>query len=133
MAWTAVRSRPSLRGGDSEGVVVGPGSPAAKERSLVGLGVATTLTNPFWYVWWVGVGGGYVLMTQEQGLVALAAFYLGHVSADFVWDTLLASVVGSGRRWLNDRVYQALLTVCGLFLCYTGVRFLWSGVQSLLA
>jgi threonine/homoserine/homoserine lactone efflux protein len=95
--------------------------------------MATTLTNPFWYLWWVGVGGGYVLMTQEQGLVSLAAFYLGHISADFAWDTLLASLVGSGRHWFNDRLYQMILTACGLFLCYTGVRFLWNGAASLLA
>ena len=121
MAWGAIRRRPKLPS-------AAEGSGAAAGRSLVGLGVATTMTNPFWYLWWVGVGGGYVLMTQQQGLVALAAFYLGHIAADFTWDTLLASAVGSGRRWLTDGVYQALLVICGLFLCYSGLRFLWTGV-----
>jgi len=125
MAWVAVRSRPTLPTPDA-GMSIGG------ERSLVGLGVATTVTNPFWYLWWVGVGGGYVLMTHQQGPIALAAFYLGHVAADFTWDTVLASLVGSGRRWLTDGLYQALLIICGLFLCYTGMRFLWSGVGPLI-
>ena len=100
-------------------------------RSLIGLGVATTVGNPFWYVWWIGVGGGYVLASGQQGLIALAAFYLGHISADYAWNTLLATVVASGRPWLNDRVYQALLVVCGAFLVYTGLRFIWAGIGTL--
>jgi threonine/homoserine/homoserine lactone efflux protein len=122
MAWGAVRDRPRLpRAG--EGPELGAG------HSLIGLGVATTLSNPFWYVWWVGAGGGYVLTTRQQGLIALAAFYLGHIAADYAWDTLLASVVASSRSWLSDRVYQGLLLVCSLFLVWTGMRFLWAGAE----
>ena len=125
MAWGAARRQPQLpRPGQSAGIDVG--------RSLVGLGIATTVGNPFWYVWWIGVGGGYVLMTWEQGWVALAAFYVGHVLADYAWLTVLASAIGSGRRWLTDRLYQVLLLVCGLFLIYTGVRFLWAGIDMIL-
>jgi threonine/homoserine/homoserine lactone efflux protein len=121
MGWDAARRRPKLpRASESAGIRAG--------RSLVGLGVATTVSNPFWYLWWIGVGGGYVLMTWEQGLVSLAAFYLGHILADYAWNTLLASVIGSGRRWLTDGVYQAILLLCGLFLIYTGLRFIWTGV-----
>ena len=121
MSWQVVRDRPRVPQ-PGEGAGFGGG------RSLVLLGVATTVSNPFWYLWWVGAGGGYVLMTQEEGLIGLAAFYLGHVSADFAWNTFLASVVGSGRRWLSDRIYQGLLFACGLFLIYTGLRFVWEGL-----
>jgi threonine/homoserine/homoserine lactone efflux protein len=118
MAWGAVRHRYKLPRADEERA-------AGAGRNLIGLGVATTLGNPFWYLWWIGAGGGYVLTTQQQGSVALAAFYLGHIAADYAWNTFLASVVASGRSWLTDRVYQVLLLVCGLFLAYTGLRFIW--------
>ncbi|MCX7680668.1 MAG: LysE family translocator [Anaerolineae bacterium] len=108
------------------------GSPAALgARSLIGLGVATTMSNPFWYIWWIGVGSGYVLAQGQQGPAALAAFYLGHISADYAWNTLLAATAASGRRWLNARVYQALLVAGGLFLLYTGARFVWAGIGAL--
>jgi threonine/homoserine/homoserine lactone efflux protein len=124
MGWGALRHKPRLpRPGED--------SVAPLSRSLIGLGVATTVGNPFWYVWWIGVGGGYVLASGQQGLIALAAFYLGHISADYAWNTLLATVVASGRRWLNDRVYQALLVVCGAFLVYTGLQFIWAGIGTL--
>jgi threonine/homoserine/homoserine lactone efflux protein len=98
--------------------------------NLIGLGIATTVSNPFWFLWWIGVGGGYVLATWQDGLIALCAFYLGHIAADYAWNTFLASVVGSGRRWLSDRVYQGLLLVCGLFLIYTGLQFVWAGISN---
>jgi threonine/homoserine/homoserine lactone efflux protein len=125
MGWGVVRERPCLprpsEGGEHEA-----------GRSLIGLGIATTVSNPFWYVWWVSAGAWYVLTARQRGFLYLAAFYLGHVSADYAWNTLLASVVGSGRRWLTDAVYRALLLVCALFLVYTGLRFLWTGVGMVL-
>lgn len=125
MGWSAVHGRSRLpRADDCAGNRAG--------RSLIGLGVATTAGNPFWYLWWIGVGGGYVLASGQQGPAALAAFYLGHISADYAWNTLLATAVASGRRWLNDRVYQALLVASGLFLVYTGVRFICAGIEVLM-
>jgi threonine/homoserine/homoserine lactone efflux protein len=121
MAWGAVRRRPQLpQAGESAGFEGG--------RNLIVIGMVTTLSNPFWYLWWIGAGGGYVLATQKEGLIALAAFYLGHISADYMWNTFLASVVASGRRWLTSGVYQVLLLVCGLFLFYSGLRFIWVGI-----
>ena len=108
----------------------GEGAGFQANRSLIGLGIATTVSNPFWFLWWVGVGGGYVLATRQDGLIALLAFYLGHITADYTWNTFLASVMGSGRRWFNDRVYRGLLLVCGLFLVYTGLQFVWAGVSN---
>ena len=125
MGWGAVRRKPQLPRPD-EDAVLGAG------RSLVGIGIAATVGNPFWYLWWIGVGGGYVLSTQEQGVAGVTAFYLGHIAADYVWNTLTASVVASGRSLLSDRVYQGLLLVCGLFLAYTGLRFVATGVGMLL-
>lgn len=121
MAWRVVRRKPQLP-------ISEEGSRLEEGQSLIGLGVATTVSNPFWYAWWIGVGGGYVLMSWRQGPVSLAIFFLGHILADYVWNTLLASVVSSGRRWLTDGLYRALLLACGLFLIYTGLRFIWAGV-----
>ena len=149
MGWDVLRRKPALPHPDqdkrpevspssSKGLIEGRGvaeRPAALRRAqgfygLIGLGIATTVSNPFWFLWWVGVGGGYVLATRQDGLIALLAFYLGHITADYTWNTFLASVMGSGRRWFNDRVYRGLLLVCGLFLVYTGLQFVWAGVSN---
>jgi threonine/homoserine/homoserine lactone efflux protein len=98
-----------------------------KPFGLIGLGLATTLSNPFWYAWWVTVAAGYLAQAQSLGIWGPMIFYLGHISADFFWDSFLASAVSWGGRWLTDRRYQALIVVTGCFMLYLGVRFLWVG------
>jgi threonine/homoserine/homoserine lactone efflux protein len=93
-------------------------------RQVVGLGVVTTLSNPFWYAWWVTVAAGYLMQFRQLGVAAVGAFYLGHVSVDFAWDTFLSTVVGGGKKWITDRVYRGIIALCGVFFIYLGVTFL---------
>jgi threonine/homoserine/homoserine lactone efflux protein len=96
--------------------------------SILSLGVLATISNPFWYAWWVTVAAGYLAQARAIGLAAIAAFYLGHISADFAWNTALATATSTGRRWLSDRGYRALIAVAGGFMLYLGVVFLRSGL-----
>jgi hypothetical protein len=57
---------------------------------------------------------------------------LGHISADFLWNTTLSTVVGSGKKFITDRTYGVLISACGLFLVYLAVRFLMSGIGNIL-
>lgn len=98
--------------------------------SLLSLGVATTLTNPFWYAWWVTVAAGYLSQSERVGLLAgPLIFYLGHISADLSWDSALAYATSAGGRWLNDRSYRALTVVTGVFMLYLGAVFIRSGLS----
>jgi threonine/homoserine/homoserine lactone efflux protein len=94
-------------------------------RQLVGLGIAATLVNPFWYAWWITVGAAYLAYpaVQALGLTGLLVFYLGHISGDLLWDSILSGVVGRGRRWLTDAAYRWLIALCGAYLLYLGVVF----------
>ena len=96
--------------------------------SLFGLGVATTLANPFWYVWWVTVAAGFLAQAQAIGFATLAAFYFGHISADYAWDTFLSASASAGRRILTDRRYRALILVTGGFMIYLGIVFIASAI-----
>lgn len=59
-------------------------APTMKPARLVGLGLTATLSNPFWYTWWVTVGAGILLGWQaELGLLAVPVFFLGHILVDF--------------------------------------------------
>jgi len=114
--------------------------PRAEEQSkplsngqFVGIGVFATLSNPFWYAWWVTVGAGYLsgYLSKAEGAALVIAFFLGHIAADYAWDTLLSTVVGGGRRWMTDVVYRTLLLACGFFFIYLGGTFLYHGVRAL--
>lgn len=102
---------------------------STSERSLfsmVLLGIGTTVSNPFWYTWWVTVAAGYLVQARELSILAVGVFYLGHISADFAWDTTLSVATSAGTRLLTDRRYRALIVLTGLFMLYLGVVFLLS-------
>lgn len=100
--------------------------------ALFGLGVVTTLVNPFWYVWWVTVAAAYLAQAQVLGITVLVAFYLGHISADFAWDTFLSTSASAGRRVLTDRRYRALIILSGGFMVYLGVVFFVNSLPDLI-
>ena len=99
--------------------------------SLIGLGMLTTLSNPFWYTWWVTVAAGYLAQAQAISVAAVGAFYVGHISADFAWDTALATATGAGQRWLSQRAYRALILITGGFMIYLGVVYCAHALDSL--
>jgi threonine/homoserine/homoserine lactone efflux protein len=100
--------------------------------SIFSLGAVTTISNPFWYAWWVTVAAGYLSQAQAQGGLAVLGFYLGHISADFAWDSGLAYAAHAGARWLTDRRYRLLILLTGLFMIYLAALFLRSAFPSLL-
>lgn len=102
--------------------------PGKSRWQMISLGIAATISNPFWYAWWVTVAAGYLAQARELGLAAVIAFYIGHISADYAWDTVLSAIVGGGSRWLNNRLYQGILLLCGGFMSYIGVVFLLQGL-----
>jgi threonine/homoserine/homoserine lactone efflux protein len=94
-------------------------------------GIITTISNPYWFLWWGTVGAYYVLQTWKQGVVLLAAFYLGHITADLIWMTVIALAAATGRRFLSNRFYNGLVMVLGLFLIGMAGYFLYSGIKFL--
>ena len=100
---------------------------------LLTLGIATSVSNPFWYAWWMTAAAVYLLEAKAAAWILVGGFFLGHVSADFIWNLFLASVIGSGRRFMNDRIYSALISACALFLLYLASRFLISGFQGFIS
>lgn len=98
-------------------------------RRVVWLGVLATISNPFWFAWWVSVPPSYLSQAGELGVFALSAFFIGHISADFAWNSFLAAAAGGSRRWISDRVYRMILGACALFFVYLGLTFLEAGIS----
>lgn len=99
---------------------------AAGERPRYGPvidGIATSLSNPYFIIWWVTIGATLVLKALALGPVALAALYIGHEAADFAWYGAVIVAVSGGRRLITPRVYGWVLgalatAVFGLGLYY---------------
>lgn len=94
---------------------------------LFTMGILASLSNPFWYAWWMTAAAVYLLEAKAVGWLIVVGFYFGHISADFVWNLLLSSVIGRGKKLITNKVYAALISLCAGYLIYLAFKFLIVG------
>ncbi len=99
---------------------------------LVLEGVVLSVSNPYWTLWWVTIGLGYILRGMELGLLGVLAFFLGHIFGDLVWYAAVSYAVSRGRRFLKPVPYRILIGVCAGILLGFGVFFFYSGILKFL-
>ncbi len=111
---------------------------AAPEAGFVRLGAVptgliTSLVNPYWYLWWVTQPTVLLAGAATMGWLGVAAFFIGHISADLGWFSAASWSVAKGRRLLQGRFYKALLLVCAGILFVMAVLFAKLAVEKGLA
>lgn len=104
---------------------------ASRSGPLVPTGIVVSVSNPYWVIWWATIGLGYLVSCKALGPAGVAAFFLGHVSGDLAWYTLISLLVARGRRLLTDRVYRGLIGVCATFLAGFAFYFAYAGIERL--
>ena len=87
-------------------------------RAPVALGLACTLGNPYWWVWWLTFGVGFLALHP-----AFVEFYVGHIGADIVWLGLLAFAVARGANVLGPH-YKKVVQASGLAMVLFGLYFI---------
>jgi len=92
-------------------------------------GVLTSLSNPYWFLWWATIGLAYLTIALKEGWKGVLVFYVGHIVADLAWYSLVSGLVASGRRFMGARTYSWLLKVCALVLLAFGFYFFSLGVR----
>jgi threonine/homoserine/homoserine lactone efflux protein len=96
----------------------------AAVRGPILTGILTSVSNPYWILWWATIGLNYAGLALKRGAAGLGAFYSGHILADLLWYSLVALAVASGRRICPQRVYIAVFLLCGLALAGLGGYFI---------
>jgi threonine/homoserine/homoserine lactone efflux protein len=112
--------REALRKGSADPFAAGrdSGVGVVGRMSPVLAGVLVSMSNPYWWVWWVTVGSASLMrfgvsLANWQGL---AAFFLGHEAADLGWYVVVSTLTHFGRRTLSGNLYRAVLAVCGVVI-----------------
>jgi threonine/homoserine/homoserine lactone efflux protein len=123
MAWGMFRSLPSLR--------IDWDTRQVRSGHLVPTGILLSLSNPYWSIWWVTIGLGYIFYSRQYGYGGIAAFFLGHISGDLFWYTAVSVIVAKGRRFLTERVYRGLIGTCAAFLMCFACYFAYVGFHKL--
>ena len=95
-------------------------------------GVAATVSNPYWFLWWATVGTtSFVLWTDAQA-ANLAAFYTGHILADYSWLLLVSIALHAGKKAIAPSTYRYLIGVLGGFLLFLAAYFIYSSFTFIL-
>jgi threonine/homoserine/homoserine lactone efflux protein len=110
--------------------------PGRSSRAFLSAGIAgtvTSLSNPYWVIWWGTVGAGHVaLALRTSGAAGVAAFFTGHLSADLTWYAVLAAVMATGGKRLPQAALGMTLRVLGVFMVAMACYFIYSGVGFLI-
>jgi threonine/homoserine/homoserine lactone efflux protein len=97
--------------------------PVQKTPSPLLTGVALSALNPYFIVWWIGVGTPLISEALSfAGYLGIGIFYIFHVWLDYVWLTLIAGISSFGRLSIKSLTY--LLIALGGVVIYFGVNML---------
>ncbi len=92
-------------------------------------GIMTSLSNPYFTLWWATAGLTLLTMAQRIGTLGIGVFYAGHILADLVWYAVVSYAVAGGKRFMSDKVYRGIITVCGGFLIVLAGMFFTEGIR----
>lgn len=91
-------------------------------------GALISISNPYWLIWWATIGLAALTLIGKSSTnipVAIGAFYIGHILGDIVWYLAVGAAVITGRKLLSNRIYNMIITVCGIFLVFLGASFIF--------
>jgi threonine/homoserine/homoserine lactone efflux protein len=103
-------------------------SDGGRARAVV-MGILSSLANPYWLLWWATIGLGLLTKAYALGVAGLVAFYLGHITGDLTWYSLISGTIAAGKRFITARVYATMLSVAAAFLLVLAAWFLTSGLR----
>jgi threonine/homoserine/homoserine lactone efflux protein len=99
------------------------GNQTEKQRPFLA-GVITSISNPYFWIWWFTVGSALLIGAYTGGVVLALAFICGHWAADLGWFTLVSVSVHRGRFIMGQKAYRVILGLCGIFLILFGGYYL---------
>ena len=106
--------------------IPGDGEPVEKRGSILS-GIVTSVSNPYFYLWWATIGWAFMLKGIElAGIIGILSFLVGHWGADLAWYSLVSLFTSKGRHVLPGKRYRIIMIICGVFLVFLGIYFIYS-------
>jgi len=107
---------------------VSPGTSCTSGLKLtsnpIALGLITSVSNPYFWIWWLTAGSALVLKENELGLLISVTYLLGHWAADLGWFTAVSGSFSRGKSLVSGRTHKMILYACGVFLVIFGLYFM---------
>lgn len=90
----------------------------------IAMGLITSVSNPYFWIWWLTAGSALVLRERELGLLISLAYILGHWTADLSWFTAVSGSFSRGKTLFSQKTHRFILYMCGIFLIIFGFYFM---------
>lgn len=90
------------------------------------VGVITTITNPYFFLWWATVGLLLIAMALGFGLLAFIIFAVIHWLCDFLWDYFVSFTVFKSKKLWSEKGHNIVFGICGAIMIIFGVWFIIS-------
>lgn len=103
----------------------------AVRRSAFLDGIFTTITNPYWLLWWATVGAALIATATTYGIFMLPIFTIVHLSCDAVWNLFLSNTVNRTKGLWDVRWHHVLIMVAGGIIVFFGIYFLASSLDQI--
>jgi threonine/homoserine/homoserine lactone efflux protein len=86
-------------------------------------GILVSMSNPYWWLWWLTVGSATLLRfgVTLRAWQGLAAFFIGHELADLGWYSTISTLCHFGRRGLSRGLYNVVLGTCAVAIMCFGI------------
>lgn len=105
----------------------------ADMKNLLFPGIAISATNPYFLLWWAVIGLGFVMQSYDSlGYMGVVVYYIGHISADFMWYGIISVIVGTTRKFIKEKPYRTLLIILGCLIVFFGGSFLYNAISKLI-
>ncbi|MEI6101755.1 MAG: LysE family transporter [Eubacteriales bacterium] len=96
-----------------------------KNAKLILSGAVISATNPYFLLWWMVIGLGFIMQSYNTlGTAGVAVYYFGHITADFIWYVSISAAIGRTRKFIKETPYRIILAALGCLLVYFGVTFI---------
>jgi len=92
-------------------------------------GIILSLANPYFLIWWATIGSILIFRSITFGLLGFVIFMILHWSCDFFWCYFLSALSFKGGQFFGKRLQQALFAICGVFLLFFSVKFIYDAVK----
>ncbi|WOF17212.1 LysE family translocator [Methanoplanus sp. FWC-SCC4] len=103
-----------------------PGEEAVSVTNPYLAGIITSASNPYFWIWWLTVGSGFLLDGLKAGTIFAAAFITGHWMSDLCWFSAVSTCTSRGKNMMNTKIYGYIIILCGVFLVMFGLYYIIS-------
>ncbi|MCK4778214.1 MAG: LysE family transporter [Actinomycetia bacterium] len=97
-------------------------------------GILVSLSNPFWTIWWIMIGYPLIFILIDKislRLFGIFVFYMGHILSDFIWYSFVSYSVVYGKKFISEKYFKIIISICGIFLIYLAGYFFITGINKL--